>query len=66
MSPNDVRTPQDHERPESQPHGTTEDQIHEMESEGPGSPTKDGPKPKCTPPPNRTTTVSIPSDTVVK
>jgi hypothetical protein len=66
MNPNDIRTPPDHERPESQPHGTTEDQIHEMESEGPGGPTKDGPKPKCTPPPNRTTTVSIPSGTVVK
>ena len=47
MNPDDIRSPPDRERPESQPHGTTEDQIHEMESEGPG-PTKDGPKPKRT------------------
>ena len=40
--------PPDTLRPESQPHGTTEDQIHEMESEGPGA--KVHPKPKGTPP----------------
>jgi hypothetical protein len=66
MNLNDISPPPDHERPESQPHGTTEDQIHEMESEGPGNPTQDGPKPTCTPPPNRTATVSIPGGTVVK
>jgi hypothetical protein len=31
-----TKRPQDTPRPASQPHGTTEDQIREMESEGPG------------------------------
>src|SRR5665213_3738674 len=34
---NQQKTPQQPERPESQPHGTTSDQIAEMESEGPGA-----------------------------
>jgi hypothetical protein len=66
MNANDRRTPANNERPESQPHGTTEDQIHEMESEGQGHTTNEEPKPKATPPPNRTTPVSIPRGTVVK
>jgi hypothetical protein len=65
VNPNDRRNPPDNPRPESQPHGTTEDQINEMESEGQGSTAKEDPKPESTPPPNRTT-VSIPSGTVVK
>ena len=32
----DQRIPRDKPRPESQPHGTTKDQIDEMESEGQG------------------------------
>ena len=31
------RIPPANRRPESQPHGTTEDQIHGMESESPGA-----------------------------
>jgi hypothetical protein len=56
MNPSARRIPSDKLRPESQPHGTTEDQIHEMESEGPG--VKNDPKPSSPPPPGSTTTVS--------
>jgi len=35
-----TKRPQDTPRPAGQPHGTTEDQIREMESEGPGASTK--------------------------
>lgn len=66
MNLNASRPSPDHERPESQPHGTTDDQIHEMESEGPGGTAKDGPQPKSTPPPHRTTTVSMPKGKAVK
>jgi hypothetical protein len=58
MNPDDRRVIPDKPRPASQPHGTTEDQIHEMESEGPG--VQAGLKPKSTPPPHQTTTVAIP------
>ena len=47
--PGDRRVPPDKVRPESQPHGTTSDQIHEMESEGQGGTTKGNPKPKAPP-----------------
>ena len=46
--------------PQSQPHGTTDDQIKEMESEGQAqahatkeNPTPENPTPKPAPPPNR-------------
>jgi hypothetical protein len=41
MRPNDSRTARDTVRPESQPHGTTESQINEMESEGQGGASKE-------------------------
>ena len=66
MNANDRRPSADQVRPEGQPHGTTEDQIHDMESEGQGHTTIEEPKPKATSPPNRTTPVSIPRGTVAK
>ena len=58
MNPDDRRAVPDKPRPESQPHGTTEDQIHDMESEGPSAPADL--KPKSIPPPHQTTTVAMP------
>jgi hypothetical protein len=37
MNTNEQKSPRGPERPESKPHGTTADQIAEMESEGPGA-----------------------------
>ena len=61
MNPNDGRIPTDKPRPESQPHGTTADQISEMESEGPVVTPKEAPKPTCIPSPHGTTAVPIPA-----
>src|SRR5665213_1729901 len=56
---NQQKTPQQPERPESQPHGTTSDQIAEMESEGrqPGQAGQVGQvgKPDPQPPPAKRT-----------
>ena len=60
MNPDDRRVPTDKARPESQPHGTTADQISEMGSEGPGTPAADA-KPACVPAAHGTTAVPIPA-----
>ena len=66
MNPNSSARPLEKLRPESQPHGTTEDQSNEMESEGQGGGAAKNPKPKSSYAPHGTTTVSIPRGTVVK
>ena len=66
MNPDDGRIPPDNMRPESQPHGTTADQISEMESEGPGGTVNDDAKPTCIPPPHPARTIPISGVTVVK
>ena len=65
MNPNDRRRPVEHVRPESQPHGTTEDQRREMESAGQGGAAK-GSKPTPTSPPRGTITRSMPGARVLK
>ena len=60
MSPTDTKTLPDPVRPESKPHGTTADQINEMESEGQGGTPKEAPKPACAPA-QHPTGVSIPA-----
>jgi hypothetical protein len=66
VNPPDTKTSPEPVRPESQPHGTTADQINEMESEGQGGTPKEAPKPACAPAPHQTTKVSIPRGTVAK
>jgi hypothetical protein len=63
MNSNDRGAAPDTLRPESQPHGTTEDQIHEMESEGQGGAAEKDAKPKSIAPPNNAT-VSVPATTM--
>jgi hypothetical protein len=68
MSPNNRRPPAADVHPTSLPHGTTQDQINEMESEGQGGattgqgdPNKKEPKPVSTPPPHRPTKGTVPT-----
>lgn len=65
MRPNKRGAVADTLRPESQPHGTTEDQIHEMESEGQGGAATQEMKPKPLAPLDKTATGS-PASTVAK
>jgi hypothetical protein len=48
-------------RPESQPHGTTEDQTNEMESEGQGGAVTKDAKPRPIPPRDNTATGPVPT-----
>ena len=60
------KTPSVPRHPESLPHGTTADQIAEMESEGPGTATPVVPRAKNDSRPNGRTSVPNPAHRVAK